>query len=130
WVYTPARQTEQYPLLLAFDGSSYKDILPEILDYLIDQQQIPPIMALMLDNPDRSELHGNDGFARLVAEQVMDWVRAHYSVSADPRQICISGSSSGGVGAAYIAMRYPHIFGTVLSQTGWFRWSPDSEHEW
>ena len=39
---------------------------------------------------------------------------------------------AGGVAAAYCALRYPEVFGNVLSQTGWFRWRPegDDEFEW
>lgn len=132
WVYTPPLQQDTpYPLLVVFDGRQYLSVmeLPAILDYLIQTGRIPPVMALLLDNPHRAELMLDPAFADYVAHAVLPWARAAYPVTTNPTRTVAVGSSSGGVMAAYLGLRYPHLFGAVLSQTGWFRWKPNDEAE-
>jgi enterochelin esterase family protein len=135
WVYMPAIQAETpLPVLVVFDGRLYKELLklPEMLGYLIDQGQIPPVAALLVDNLDRNELLCSSAFADYMADIVMPWFRAMYSVTDDPHQNILLGSSLGGLAATFLGFSYPDIWGTVLSQTGWFRWHPedDPEHHW
>jgi enterochelin esterase family protein len=136
WVYTPpAAGAGPYPLLLVFDGRSYKDQvrLPAILDYLIAERRLPPLVALFLDNPERwQELTCRPDFAAYVAGEILPWVRANYPVTSEAAQTAVLGSSLGGLFAAYLGLSYPDLFQVVLSQTGWFRWRPDGdpEFEW
>lgn len=130
WVYTPAG----YPtacdggcnLIVAFDGAMYLGAmpLPEILDSLIAAKRTPPTVALLFDNgapPGRiSELANSRQFAAFVADEMMPWVRQHYAVTHAADRTIITGSSAGGLGAAYVAMKYPALFGNVLSQSGAF----------
>jgi enterochelin esterase-like enzyme len=106
----------------------YKDLmwLPQILDYLIAENRIPPTIALMLDNPDRLELLCEADFADYVVRKIMTWVQEKYPISKLAQNRLVTGSSCGGLAAAYFGLRYPEVFGKVLSQTGWFRWHPDS----
>lgn len=135
WLYTPAvTPPTSLPALLVFDGRIYKDLLclPQILDYLIETGAIPPIVALMVDNVDRSELHCQPAYAAFIAEQVIPWLCANAPVTSDPAQTVVLGSSSGGLGALYLASQYGHIVGTVCAQSGWFRWMPEGDpaHHW
>ncbi|MEZ4867567.1 MAG: alpha/beta hydrolase-fold protein [Caldilineaceae bacterium] len=118
-----------YPLLVAFDGRPYKEHLqvPALLDYLVATAQIPPLVALFIDNPNRQELVCAAAFADYVAQTVMPWLVENFPVTTDPAQTVVTGSSYGGLGAAYLALRYPQRFGKVLSQTGWFRWRPEGD---
>jgi Enterochelin esterase and related enzymes len=135
WVYLPAAQTTSpLPLLVVFDGVPYKDRLhlPEMLDYLIAERKIPPVAALLIDNRDRSELLCRSEFADHMANKVIPWLRNTYTITDDPHETVVIGSSYGGLGAAFLAFKHPQIFGAVLSQTGWFRWHPEDEpeHHW
>lgn len=135
WLYTPAvASSTLFPVLIVFDGRIYKELLhlPQMLDYLIDTGQLPPIVALMVDNVDRSELPCQPTFAAYVAEVIMPWLRTQQPITTDPQQTVVAGSSFGGLAALFLGARYPQIFGTVFSQTGWFRWMPegDPEHHW
>jgi len=135
WVYLPPTpEAQSLPLLVVFDGRQYKEMLylPEMLDYLITQGQIPPVIALLVDNLDRSELLCQTEFADYVANKILPWIRSTFSVTNEPRQTVLIGSSYGGLAAAFLAFKYPQIFGVVLSQTGRFRWHPedDQEHHW
>jgi len=142
WVYLAATVAETgiydlpgrlggYPLLITFDGRLYKDLLdvPAMLDHLVATRQIPPLIALFVDNPHRQELTCDPAFADYMAHQVMPWLYEHFPVTQNPAQTVVTGSSSGGLAAAYLGLRYPQRFGKILSQTGWFRWRPEGDPE-
>lgn len=115
-----------YPLLIALDGRFYKDLLnlPAMLDHLVATRQIPPLIALFIDQPNRQELLCAPVFADYFAQRVMPWLRENFPVTIDPAQILLTGSSYGGLAAVYLGLRHPQLFGKILSQTGWFRWHP------
>jgi enterochelin esterase family protein len=130
WVYTPAG----YPaschsacnLIIVFDGSMYLGAmpLPEILDSLIAAKRTPATVAVLFDNgepPGRiNDLANSQRFAAYIAEELLPWTRDHYAVTRDAAHTILAGSSAGGLGAAYIAFKYPSLFGNVLSQSGAF----------
>ena len=135
WVYLPSiHLTNPVPPLVVFDGRQYKEMLhlPEMLDYLIAQRQIPPVAALLIDNPDRTELLCQSEFADYMANRVLPWIQDTYSITSDLCQIVAIGSSYGELAAVFLAFKHPQKFGTVLSQSGWFRWHPegDPEYHW
>jgi enterochelin esterase-like enzyme len=144
WVYTP----RGYPnvcgggcnLVLAFDGAMYivEMPLPATLDSLVDAKRIAPTVAVLFDNgappPRLQDLANSSRFARFVGEELIPWVREHYRVTRAADHTLITGSSAGGLGATFIALRYPALFGNVFSQSGAF-WrgseaSNDPPYEW
>ncbi|HEY6220818.1 MAG TPA: alpha/beta hydrolase-fold protein, partial [Gemmatimonadaceae bacterium] len=130
WVYTPAG----YPtscgtgcdFILVFDGAMYLEAmpLPQILDSLIAARKLAPAVALLFDNgapPGRLEdLANSHKFSAFVANELIPWARTHYTMTRDPMRSLITGSSAGGLGAAYIALEHPELFGKVFSQSGAF----------
>jgi enterochelin esterase family protein len=130
WVYTPAGYPascgEGCNLILAFDGSMYLAEMPiaEILDSLVAAKKTKPAVAVLFDNgepPGRTnDLANSSRFAAFVADELIPWVRSHYSVTRAPEKTIITGTSAGGLGAAYVAMKHPELFGNVLSQSGAF----------
>jgi len=127
WVYTPpgyATTGKPYGLVLFFDGESYLEEIPApaILDTLIAENKIPPVVAVMLDtNQDRlGDLANRSRFADFAARELVPWIRAKWHVDRDPARVVVSGYSAGGLGAAYLGFRHPELFGNVLSQSGAF----------
>lgn len=120
-----------YPLLIALDGRLYKDRLdvPAMLDHLVAAGQLPPLIALFVDAPNRQELLCDPAFADAMAHQVMPWLYEHFPVTRNPAQTVVIGSGDGGLAAAYLGLRHPQRFGKILSQTGWFRWRPEGDPE-
>lgn len=118
-------------LLVVFDEGAYLNAVPTpvILDNLIAAGKIPPTIAVLIANPSQatrnSELPPNPAFADFLARELVPWVRARYTVTTDPQQTVVGGSSYGGIAATYAGLRYPDIFGNVLCQSGSFWWSPD-----
>ncbi|WBW97788.1 alpha/beta hydrolase [Oceanirhabdus sp. W0125-5] len=128
-IYTPSNysnENEPYNLLIITDGSVYLDISgKEILDNLINDNKIPPTVAVFIDSNDHrmSELMCNDHFSAYIVEEVIPWVREHYNVTEDASKTIIAGSSLGGLTASFMGLRYPNIFGNILSQSGsyWYK---------
>lgn len=141
-IYTPAsydRTRDRNGLVVLFDGEAYGDgkavPTPRILDNLIAARRIKPVVAVFIDNlPNRrqTDLGYSDDFTRFVGDELVTWLRSRYRVSAAPRDAAICGSSLGGSAAAYVALRFPKVFGNVLSQSGAYWWprAPDPEPEW
>jgi enterochelin esterase-like enzyme len=128
WVYTPAGYpaacTAACDLIVTFDGALYRAPMAEVLDSLITAKRIRPVVALLIDNyegaPRIADLGNSQRFASFVAEEAVPWVREHYHVTRAPERTVAVGASAGGLGAAYVAISHPAVFGNVLSQSGGF----------
>ena len=145
YVYTPARyeaQSEPSGLLVLSDAWAYRAMIPTptILDNLIAEGSVPPLVAVLVDHPTLDlrmkelsfEPQGR-AFVSFLTGVLLPWLHAHYRVTSDPARSIVGGASDGGDTAARIAFEYPGLFGNVLSQSGTFgRPSPadDSEPEW
>jgi len=140
-IYTPAGSDSSSQLqhvLILFDRWAYAHVLPTstVIDQLIAERSIPPILVVMVGHPDdtvrSTELPCHAPFADFLAQELMPWIRQRYQVSPHPARMVVGGMSYGGLAAAYAGLRYPEVFGNVLSQSGSFYWKPDSEveYEW
>jgi enterochelin esterase-like enzyme len=139
WVYSPAKYTaglgKPYPLLVLFDGWAYAKLMPTftILDNLIAERTIPPVVVVLLDNLDMEtrlkELIFHQPFNDFLVIELLPWILTKYAISTDPKQRVIGGFSVGGLAAAYAALEHPQEFGNVLSQSGAFTLLPEGETE-
>jgi enterochelin esterase-like enzyme len=136
WVYTPVGYTasrEPYGLLVLFDGfdSLYTMLTPTMLDNLVRANKIPPLVAVLVDNPDRQarnrELPCHQPFVDFLTRELMPWVRARYHVTPDPARTIVGGTSYGGLAAAFVGLRASNTFGNVLALSGSFWWDVDAE---
>jgi enterochelin esterase-like enzyme len=141
-IYLPpkyAKLTGPYPLLVVFDENAYLKNEKEaervptetILDNLIADRRIPPMVAVFVDNgPGNArsrELPCNNQFADFLNFELMPWVRRLYNVTSDPRQVVVAGSSYGA--STWAAFRHPETFGNVLSQSGSYWWTPPKAND-
>ncbi|HJU92856.1 MAG TPA: alpha/beta hydrolase-fold protein [Pyrinomonadaceae bacterium] len=135
WVYTPhnfAVNKKPYRLLVLSDGGGYVNSarVATTLDNLIAEGLIPPLVAVMLDNPDRwRELSCNPAYTDFLVQEVIPWTRVNYHATDRPEQTIIGGASLGGVAAACVGLQRPDVFGNVLAQSGSFWWKPDNEKD-
>jgi enterochelin esterase family protein len=133
-VYLPSHyspRAEPYPLLVLFDEDAYLSLVPTptILDNLISEARIPPVMALLIGNApgarDR-ELPCNPEFSRALVAELLPWAHRLYNFTSDPHNTVVAGSSAGGLAAACSGLWHPEAFGNVLAQSGAFHRTPPS----
>ena len=132
-IYTPPgydAKSGSYGLLVLFDGQDFRGPMPipTILDNLMAAKKIRPVVAILIDNTSEAsrdrDLQCYPPFADFVGKEVVPWARQRYRFSAEPERTIVGGVSLGGLTAAYCALRYPEVFGNVLSQSGAFWYFP------
>ena len=137
-IYTPPGydpKNGSYGLLVLFDGQDYRGPMPipTILDNLVAAKKIRPLVAILVDNQSEEsrdrDLECYPPFAGFLAKELVPWARQRYRFSAEPERTIVGGVSLGGLNAAYCALRYPEVFGNVLSQSGAFSYFPDWEDQ-
>jgi len=132
-VYVPARfrRNRRYPLLIVHDGNDYLRYaeLKTVLDNLIHALEIPPLLAAMVQSPDRlQEYAADDRHARYLAEDVLPFMDSRYPLLDEPASRAVMGASFGGVAALHAAWRYPDLYGCLLLQSGSFAFSDFGRH--
>jgi enterochelin esterase-like enzyme len=131
---------EPYNVFLLFDGWAYYNfaLFHTVMDNLLYAGRIPPYVLVMHSNLDQEvrarELPCYPPFNDFLGEELMPWLRENYHVTTDPARTVVGGSCYGGLAAAYVAFKSPHLFGNVISQSGSFWWpgrlKPEVEDEW
>jgi enterochelin esterase family protein len=124
-IYLPARfrRSRLYPLLVVHDGSDYLNYasMKTVLDNLIHRLEIPDLIAVFLDSPDRLREYGNDErHARFLTEELVPYLERRLPLMDRPQMRCLMGASFGGVAALSTAVRYPGFWGRLLLQSGSF----------
>jgi enterochelin esterase-like enzyme len=137
-IYLPPnyKSNEVYPVMYVTDGYEYlHDRMGNItttINNLIHLNKIKPLIAVFIDQrapADRSnnrrmrELAMNEKFLSFVTTELIPMVEKQYTVSTDPAQRAIIGTSMGGLTAAYFAFSKPEVFGLagIQSPAFWFK---------
>ena len=124
-IYLPPRMRKdrRYPLLVVHDGSDFLRYasMKNVLDNLIYRLEIPEVIVLFIDSPDRlSEYANHPAHARYVTEELVPWAQQQYPLHEHPAARCLMGASFGGVASFSTAWRYPGFWGRLLLQSGSF----------
>ena len=124
WIYTPngySKTHKPYEYLLLTDGQDYINTLSakNILDNLISEKKIPPIVVIFVETSKNrgKEMMCSDTFSTALAKEIVPWVRKSYKISSKPEESIIGGLSLGGLNATYTALKHSNTFGKVLSQS-------------
>ncbi|WP_144394517.1 alpha/beta hydrolase [Pleionea sediminis] len=143
-VYQPANYNPdiQHNLIIQLDGEKFSrpskygspwqgwTPMPTIIDNLIQQEGISPTIVIMVPNKgDRSKNMLDDKFGDFLALDVIRWARLRFNIGSSDKVI-ISGPSRAAYAAANTALRYSTIFGGVLSQSGSFYYTKESNENW
>jgi sugar lactone lactonase YvrE/enterochelin esterase-like enzyme len=139
WIYVPAAYDAQQPacVMIVQDGIGRANEwrLPEVLDNLIEQGDVPVTIGIFVDpgvvpaageqaQPrfNRSFEYDSlgDRYARFLVDELLPEVAKSYNLSQDPNDRLLAGASSGGICAFTAAWERPDQFRRVLSTIGTF----------
>ena len=131
--YLPARfrRTRRYPLLVVHDGMDYVNFsqLKVVLDNLIDDLEIPALIAVLSNPGDRLREYADDErHARYLATELVPKVENALPTFAKPDARTLMGASFGAVASLSAAWRYPGFFGRLLLQSGSFAFTDIGQH--
>lgn len=139
WLYIPAQYDEAKPIcsITVQDGlNRAKDWrMPEILDNLIHDKAIPPMIGIFVNPGIVPSLNGTaqprynrsfeydslgDRYSKFLVNELLPEVAKSYNLSADPNDRALAGASSGGICAFNAAWERPDAFRRVISTIGTF----------
>jgi len=115
-------------LLVVWDGLDYLKrggIIP-IVENLMAAGKIPPLALALVDNAHSSrmiEYNCSDSAVWMLTQHVLPLASEKLNlvnINKHPGAYGILGASMGGIMAAYTGVRFPQIFGHILSQSGAF----------
>jgi enterochelin esterase family protein len=127
YVYLPPHydtaSADRFPTLYVHDGGEYltRARLATILDNLIHSQDIPPLIAVMVDPVDRMrEYWANEDYGRFTERELLPRIDGHYRTVAQREARGVMGASLGGLISTYLALSRPHLFARVGGQSSAF----------
>lgn len=123
FVYEPAGQLvgQKLPTMLINDGGDFLNIIdaPAILDRLIANRQIPPLVAVFIPPISREQEYTlNDPYVTFLADELVPFVQQNYGTDPDPGRTGVLGVSMGGLGAVYAALTRPDAFALAAGLSG------------
>jgi enterochelin esterase-like enzyme len=138
WTYAPAGYEDMagLPVVVLLDGEMWQPELgvSVLLDNLIAQRRLPPLVALMPDSLDSDtrwdELACDHRFVSFLARELLPWAAQRWPVTDDPARTVVAGQGLGGLAAAYAALTAYDRFGGALAQSGSFWWPAGEHAEW
>jgi enterochelin esterase family protein len=133
-VYLPSRfrARRRYPLLVVHDGFDYLAFasLQTVLDNLIHRLELPPLVAALIQSPDRTREYGADErHAAFVARELVPWLEDTYPLVQNPAARALCGASFGAVAALHCAWTHQGTFGKLLLQSGSFLFTEIGSHD-
>ncbi|MEP2669820.1 MAG: alpha/beta hydrolase-fold protein [Cyclobacteriaceae bacterium] len=133
----PAPRKGKYPVVYITDGYEYlhpqMGNLPTVLDNLIADHKIVPIVAVFIDhrepanrtnNRRMTELVMNPQYLQFFVDEFIPYIEDNYPVMTSAENRAILGSSVGGLNATYFAFSRPDVFSNVGIQSPSFMTRP------
>lgn len=130
YIYFPAgydaTSSKTYPMMLFHDGTEFLNLAntANILDYLIYEQKINPIIGVFVPPVDRDNEYAwskTSAFEDFITEELIPAFIQSYSISDNPNDLAMIGASYGGLISAQIVYNNPEVFGkaAILSTAFW-----------
>ena len=118
WFYLPpgyaADKETLFPVIYVLDGGNYveKMDVPRVLDHLIANKSIPPVIAVFSEPGDRQEEYSrNPKWRAFIANELVPAVDKRFRTFPAPDHRVILGSSLAAYGAVDLAVAAPSVFG-------------------
>lgn len=131
-VYLPAGHEKHGSLPVLYVTDGYEYMLPElgnivtILDNLIAEKKIEPIVAILVDhrepvnrsnNRRMEELNMSEKYLRFFTEEFIPTIEEKYPIHRDAAHRAVLGTAMGGLTAAYFAFARPDMFSMAGMQS-------------
>ena len=103
-----------FPVVYVLDGANYveKMDVPRVLDHLIANKAIPPVIAVFSEPADRQEEYSrNPKWRAFIANELVPMVDKRFRTFPTPDHRVILGSSLAAYGAVDLAVAVPSVFG-------------------
>jgi enterochelin esterase-like enzyme len=119
-IYTPPGYTQSpethYPVILFHDGIEYTTLASavNVLDYLIAEKRIRPVVAVFVPPVDRETEYATNriyDFMLFIIEDVMPYISAKYRTLENSAYRATAGPSYGGLISTQLCYEYPEEFG-------------------
>jgi enterochelin esterase-like enzyme len=118
WFYLPPGYANSlnalFPVVYVLDGANYveKMRVPQVLDHLIANKSIAPLIAVFSEPADRQEEYSRSPKWRtFLTTELVPLVDQRFRTFSAPGHRAILGSSLAAYGAVDLAVEYPSIFG-------------------
>ena len=118
WFYLPpgyaASPEALFPVVYVLDGANYVENMdvPRVLDHLIANKTIPPVIAVFSEPADRQEEYSrNQKWRAFIATELVPLVDKRFRTFPTPDHRAILGSSLAAYGAVDLAVAVPSVFG-------------------
>jgi enterochelin esterase-like enzyme len=118
WYYLPpgyaSASNMLFPVVYVLDGGNYveKMDVPRVLDHLIANKSIPPVIAVFSEPADRQEEYSrNPKWRAFIANELVPAVDKRFRTFPTPDHRVILGSSLAAYGAIDLAVAAPSVFG-------------------
>jgi enterochelin esterase-like enzyme len=118
WFYLPpgyaAAKDDLFPVVYVLDGGNYveKMDVPHVLDHLIANKTIPPLIAVFSEPADRQEEYSrNPKWRAFITTELVPMVDKRFRTFPTPDHRAILGSSLAAYGAVDLAVAAPSVFG-------------------
>ncbi|MCF7808392.1 MAG: hypothetical protein K9M49_02620 [Candidatus Marinimicrobia bacterium] len=83
-----------------------------VLDYLIHEALIPPVIAVFSDPTNRNSEYAYDmDFMDMFVSELVPWIDETYRTMPEPRNRAITGVSLGGLTSLLFTLNHPEVFG-------------------
>lgn len=132
-VYLPSsyRPYRRHRLIVVHDGNDYVKFsrLVTVLDNLLQQHEIPPMVVALTNPVDRLKEYAADlKHGQHIVDELLPALESNYSLIEDPAGRCLMGASFGGVASLATAWQFPDTFDSLLLQSGSFAFTDIGKH--
>ncbi|MFD4668780.1 alpha/beta hydrolase [Lentzea sp. NPDC058450] len=128
WVSLPPGEISgALPFVIHLDGTPDHSA-PSVRDALVEAGLIRPCAVVLVDQLGHQryrELLCDPAFSRMLADELVPWLRDRYPLSHDPGDVALAGESFGGLCAGWTVLHHPATFGNAVLQSPSCGYHPD-----
>ncbi len=124
-IYTPPgyqSSTDSFGVILFHDGLEYVTLAQanNVIDYLISQNRIRPIIAIFIPPVNRTAEYRTtqiNQFSSFIVNEIIPYVDARFRTRRTPASRAVLGASDGGNITLWLGLNYSNVFGNVAAQS-------------